>query len=117
LQSLLSFTSFSFSLANRAQLLSLAFRHFVPLPAALPRLQLLQRPRPILLKELRQSPVGQQAAAGLAGGAVVGLAVGIDDPLHRRAADGAGLAEAAVDRHLFVEGGHLLRKTLAGLRP
>ena len=48
-------------------------------------------------------------------GAVVGLVLGVDDALHRRAAVGAGLAEAAVHRHPVAEGRHLLREAVAGL--
>ena len=54
-------------------------------------------------------------AAGLAARAVVGLVLGVDDALHRRAADGARLAEAAVHRHLRPERGDLLREAVAGL--
>src|SRR6185436_2340037 len=79
-------------------------------------LQLLERLRPVLLHQPRQHAVGEQAAAGLAGGAVIGLVLGVEDALHRRAADGAGLAVAAVHGHLRAEGGDLLGEVVAGLR-
>ena len=62
----------------------------------------------LLLSRRESAAVGEQLAAGLAARAVVGLVVGVDDALHRRAAVGAGLAEAAVHRHRRMERGHLL---------
>ena len=59
-------------------------------------------------------PIGEQTAAGLTGRAVIGLVRGIDDALHRRSTVGAGLPVAAVNRHAFVKGGHLLGELAAG---
>src|SRR6185369_13125563 len=53
------------------------------------------RPRPVVLEQARQRPVGEQAALGLAHRAVVALVRGVDDALHRRAAGGTGQLEAA----------------------
>lgn len=55
------------------------------------------------------------AAAGLTARAIVGLVGGIDHPLDRAAADRAGLAEAAVDRHPLPKRSHPLGKGVAGL--
>ena len=76
---------------------------------------LLDRPRPVVLEQPRQRAVGEQLAARLAAGAVVRFVVGVANPLHRRAAHGARLAEATVDGHLGVKGGHLFGKAVARL--
>src|SRR4026209_1835233 len=65
--------------------------------------QLVDRARPALLQEPRQGASGEDAAAGLAARAIVGLVLRIHDPLHRSAANRAGLAVAPVHRHLFPE--------------
>ena len=52
---------------------------------------------------------------GLTRRAVVGLVLGVDDALHRRAAHRARLAVAAVDRHVLAERGDLLGKAAVGL--
>src|SRR5215472_3060743 len=78
-------------------------------------LQLLQAPRPVLLEEPRERAIGQEPSAGLAGGTVVRLVVGVDDALDRRAAVRTRLPVATVDGHPLPEGGHLLRKSGAGL--
>ena len=78
-------------------------------------LQLVDVARPARLQQPRQRAVRQHAAAGLAARAVVRLVVGIDDALHRRAAHGAGLAVAAVHRHVVAERRHLLPESRAGL--
>src|SRR6185436_16281263 len=54
---------------------------------------------------------------GLALRAVVGLVVGIADPLDRRPANGAGLLEAAVDGVPRPERGDALGKLALRLRP
>src|SRR5678815_4112161 len=74
----------------------------------LPFLPFLNRLRPIILEQAGEAAVGEELAAGLAAGAVVGFVFGPDDPLHRGAADGAGLAEASVDCHFRAKGGYLL---------
>ena len=86
-----------------------------PRPTALALLELLERPRPVAVQQPRQRAVGEQPAAGLAARAVVGLVLGVDDALHRRAADRAGLAEAAVHRHPRAERRDLLGEAVADL--
>ena len=65
---------------------------------------------PVGFEEPGETAVGQDFAAGLAGGAVVGFVVGIADALDRGAADGARLLEAAVDGHFGAEGGYFFGK-------
>ena len=65
---------------------------------------LLQRLRPVLSQVAGEGPVGQKFAAGLA---AVGFVRSVDDPLDRRGATGAGLAEFAVRSYFRTEGGHL----------
>src|SRR5262245_53841827 len=78
-------------------------------------LELLEAFRPILLEQPRQRAVGEQAALGLAGRAVVRLVVGVDDALYRRAAHRARHAELAVDGHLGPERRHLVGEAVADL--
>src|SRR5262245_8519073 len=79
--------------------------------AGTPRLlELLEGPGPVVPEQPRQGTIRRQAPAGLAARAVVGLGVGVDDALDRRAAVRAGLAPAAVDRHTRAECGHVLRE-------
>src|SRR5690606_2233385 len=80
-------------------------------------LELVDRLRPVVLQQARQRPVGQETAPGLAGGAVVRLVVGVDDPLHRRSAPWARLAVLAVHRHVGPERRHLLRPPPPHLGP
>ena len=47
-------------------------------------------------------------------GAVVGFVVGVADALDGLAAGGAGLAEAAVDGHVFAEGGDFFGEGFGG---
>ena len=47
---------------------------------------------PVFLEQARQRTVGEQPAARLAGGAVVGFVVDVANPLHRRTTHGARLA-------------------------
>ena len=68
----------------------------------------------LLLSRRDSARSARTLAAGLAARAVVGLVVGVDDALHRRAAVGAGQAEAAVHRHRRMERRHL-RRPVAGL--
>ena len=74
------------------------------------RLQFLQGARPILLQEAGKGAVGQQAAAGLAGGAVVGLVAGVADALDFCAAARTRLIIAAMHCHLGPECGDVLRE-------
>ena len=67
-------------------------------------LQLLQRPRPIVFEQSRQTSIRQKFPARLAFRAVVGFVFRVDDALHRRAADRAGLAVLAVHGHVGVRG-------------
>src|SRR5436190_7066261 len=78
--------------------------------------QLVDRARKRFLQQARQRAVGEDPAAGLATRAVVGLILGVDDPLHRGAADRAGLAVPAVDRHLLVKRGDFRRESGSGPR-
>ena len=68
-------------------------------------------------KQARQRAIGQDSAAGLAAGAVVRLAVGIADSLHRSAADRARLAEPAVHGHAGTKRSDTFGKAVAGLGP
>src|SRR5262249_9796033 len=87
-----------------------------PVPGGGPGLfELLEAPRPVLLEEARQRAIRQEPPSGLAGGAVVGLVVGVDDALDRRAAVRARLPVATVDGHPLPEGGHLLGESIARL--
>src|SRR6266700_1509913 len=70
-----------------------------------------------VLRALEERAVGENPAARLAASAIVGLVLRVHDPLHGRAARGAGLAEAAVHRHALAKGGDLLRKFAAGMLP
>ena len=78
-------------------------------------LELVYGTGPVGTEEAGERTVGQDAATGLAPGAIVGLVVGVPDPLDRRAADRARLAEPAVHRHPLAERRHLAREVVAGL--
>src|SRR5262245_32460303 len=80
------------------------------LEGALALFQLLESLGPVAFEELRQSPVGEELAARLADRAIVRLVLGVDDPLHGRAADGTGLPIAAVYRHPLAKRSDLLGK-------
>src|SRR4051812_44406617 len=80
-------------------------------------LQLLEAPGPVLLEQPGKAAVGEEPPARLADGTVVGLVVGVPDPLHRSAAPRAGFPVATVDRHAASERGHLLRKAVPRLLP
>ena len=73
-------------------------------------LQLLERPRPVVLEQPRQRAIGQQLAAGLAGRTVVRFVRGVANALHRRAAHRTRLAVAAVHGHPVAKRRHLLGK-------
>src|SRR5215510_5220840 len=77
----------------------------------------LERARPVGFQQPRQRSVGEQAAAGLAAGAVVRLILGMDDALDRGAARRTRPAEAAMHGHLRPEGRDLLREPVARLLP
>ena len=72
------------------------------------RFKLVERAGPVGAEQAGEAAVGEDFAASLADGAVVGLVVGVADALDRRAALGAREIEAAVDGHLGTEGGDLL---------
>src|SRR5207237_4035679 len=74
-----------------------------------------ESPGPVGLEEAGEGAIGEQAAAGLAARAVVDLVLGVDDPLHRRAADRARAPIAAVDGHLLAERGDVLGEALGGV--
>ena len=84
-------------------------------PAGTGALQLVERSRPIIFQQPRQRAVGEDAASGLAARAVVGLVVGVADPLYGGAADRARFAEPAVDGHARAERRDFLGKAVAGL--
>jgi hypothetical protein len=69
---------------------------------------------PVGAEEAGETTVGEDFAAGLAMGAVVGLVVGVADALDGLAAAGAGLAIAAMNGHFRTEGGDFLREALLG---
>src|SRR5688572_12035227 len=78
-----------------------------------PSFERFERAGPIFTEETRERPIGQQASAGLAVGAVVGFVCGVDDPLDGVAADRAWLSIAAMNGHSFTEGSDLLWKLVA----
>src|SRR5262249_61342096 len=61
--------------------------------------------------------VGEQRAPRLTAGTVVGLVLGMDDPLHGRAAHRARQTVPAVHGHRRTERGDALRESLAHLVP
>src|SRR5690606_32111850 len=75
--------------------------------------QLLERARPVLPQQLREGAIMQEAPAGLAAGAVVGLVLAVDDSLDGGATMGARLAVPPVYLHPRVERGDLLWKAVA----
>src|SRR5919204_5684935 len=78
-------------------------------------LELLDGPRPVTLQQPRQGSIGEQLSTGLAGRAVVGLILGVDDALDRCAAHGARLTVLAVHRHVFPKRRDFLGKSIARL--
>src|SRR5580658_10818355 len=79
--------------------------------------ELFESLRPIVFEQARKRSVRKQAAAGLAGRAVVGVVTSIHDSLNGRPAHGARLAVFPVHGHLGSEGGHLVGEAVADLRP
>src|SRR5262245_58941440 len=79
-----------------------------------PAPELAERLRPVVLRQPRQRPVGEQTAFGVVGRAVVHLVLAMYDPLYRRPAARAGLAEPTLHGHAVVKGRHLLRKFVGG---
>src|ERR1700744_4487195 len=71
-------------------------------------LKLFEGARPVGAEQAGERAVGEDAAVGLADGAVVGFVVGIADALDGCAAARAGKIEAALHGHLGTEGGDLL---------
>ncbi len=70
---------------------------------------------PVFAEEAGEGAVGEEFAAGLAGGAVVGFVAGVADALDFGAAARAGLFVAAVDGHAFAEGGDFFGEFAGGL--
>src|SRR5438105_3926384 len=64
---------------------------------------------PVIFEEARERAVGEDSSAILAGGAVVGFILGINDSLDGSIADGAGLVVAAVRGEVGAEGGDVSR--------
>ena len=81
---------------------------------ALERLELIESAGPVGAKQAGEAAVGEELAAGLARGAVVGFVVGVADALDGRATTRAGLAEAGVYRHLRAKGCDVLREFFPG---
>ena len=71
---------------------------------------------PVGFQEPREAAVREQLSGGLAGGAVVAFVVGIGYALDGVAADGARLAESAVDAHAIPERGDFRGEFLRGFR-
>ncbi len=78
-------------------------------------LYLLQRFRPICLKQSRQTSVREQFSARLALRAVIGFVPRVDDALDRRTANRTGFAVLAMDRHVVAEGSDTLGNIFAGV--
>ncbi len=72
--------------------------------------------RPVGAEETGEAAVGEELAAGLAGGAVIGLVVGVSDALDLFAAARARLPVAAVDGHVLAEGGDFFGECRVRLR-
>lgn len=85
--------------------------------AAVPSLflELGESVRPVIVQGARDAAVRRQPSLVLAESAVVGLAVGVRDALHGRAAVRARLSVAAIHGHFRAERRHLLRATVTGL--
>src|SRR5687767_11476473 len=64
-------------------------------PLGMTFLKFIQAPRPIVLQQARHRAVRKQSSTGLTPRTIVGLVVGIPDPLHRCAADRAWLPESS----------------------
>ena len=67
--------------------------------------------RPVGLEQPRQRSVGEQSTLGLALGAIVGLGVGVPDPLDRGGAIRTRVAKATVDCHLSTKSSPSRAKT------
>jgi hypothetical protein len=76
--------------------------------------EFVERAGPVCAEEARQASVREDFSVGLAVGAVIGFVVGVADPLDGLAAGGAGLAKAAMDDHVFAEGGDFFGEGLGG---
>src|SRR5690606_16696267 len=83
-------------------------RHLPLLPTR--GLQLLDRLWPVPLEQARQATIGEQLALSLTAWTIVELVRGVTNALHRCCTNGTGLAVLAMNGHLLVKGGHLLRK-------
>src|ERR1039457_4254140 len=77
--------------------------------AALEGFQLLQRARPVLAEQARETPVRQHLPARLAARTIVGFIAGITNALHLLAASRAWPPVAPMHRHPVAESGLLRR--------
>jgi uncharacterized protein (TIGR00369 family) len=82
-----------------------------------PLFQLFRRARPVLAQQAAERPVCQQFPRGLAMRAIVGFICGVADALDLGPTVRAGLAVAAVDRHVIAKCGDFFRKLVAGVPP
>ena len=92
-----------------------SFRIIACRSAALEGFEFVEGTRPVGAEQPRQAAIGEELAAGLAGGAVVGFVVGVSNTLNGRAAPRAGLAEAAVNCHFRTECSDAFGKLFPGL--
>jgi len=76
----------------------------------LQRLQLLQRPRPILPQQPRQTPIRQHPPARLASRAVIRLVVRVPNALNFLPASRTSQSIPPMHRHILTKRSHLLRK-------
>jgi len=58
-------------------------------------------------KQAGEAAIGEDLSGGLAAGAIVGFVVGVANALDFFSTSQTGLAEAAVDLHVWVKGGYL----------
>ena len=106
----------SIEVAERDDQCALSEHGSTPFPV-LPRSQLIEVARPIILQKSRKRAIGENATLGLTSRAVVGLVVGVANSLNRGRADRAGLTESSVHGHAGTERRDFLRKPIAGLGP
>src|SRR5579872_3660513 len=78
-------------------------------------LELVECTRPIRSEKSGQTSIGKNFPASLAFGAIIGLVVGMPNPLDLRCAPGARLSIPPVNRHVLAKGSDLLRKSVLGL--
>src|SRR5262245_34960062 len=83
------------------------------LTVGLPALELFERAGPVFTEQTRQCAIGEETAARLAPGTVIGFVGRVPDALDRRAAHRTRLAEAAVRGHALAKRRDLRRKRIA----